>query len=471
MAFTQSLNPNVLEKHNRVLFLPSSWNRLISLIKYQVPNGGFAVMEGEFGAGKSAFAKIFEKKVVLDDKIDCQIIQVHPLSTIQQIRAQLPKAPEKPLIVIIDDAHEASTLLLQRLTQPEDDIYWLLLAEPGIGDRVDAFAERKVELPLFTKEDCFEFLQKQLQDQPKYAQVSQMQSDTIWYSSQGLPKDIIKHAKQNLNKLFSGQESSENFEKANKSWYMTAALSVATLILIIVFIINIFSEDGVEKEAEVAHQELVISDLEELKQKETTETTEKGFIANKAMKENKAAKVASSQDELDTQNQDSEQAVKQNNDALKSTELEGSHSSQKAEPLVSPSLSKEDVAKASDSADPIETIALQVAKKESTIGHERLREDEEFSSWLSKHSQDSYSLQLFSHSDKAAAERFQQSLDLADSYVYPAEIDNNIRYRVLWGAFKTRAEATQAIESLPTDILAQKPWIRQFSAISHEVSQ
>ena len=184
MAFSQSLNPNVFEKHNRVLFLPSSWKRLMSLIKYQVPNGGYAVMEGEFGAGKSSFGKIFEKKLVLDETIDCQIVQVHPLSTIQQIRAQLPKAPDKPMIVIIDDAHEASTLLLQKLTVPTDNVYWLLLAEPGISDRVDEFAERRVELPLFSKEDCFEFLQKQLQDQPKYAQVSPMQSDTIWYSSQ-----------------------------------------------------------------------------------------------------------------------------------------------------------------------------------------------------------------------------------------------------------------------------------------------
>lgn len=96
MAFSQSLNPNVFEKHNRVLFLPSSWKRLMSLIKYQVPNGGYAVMEGEFGAGKSSFGKIFEKKLVLDETIDCQIVQVHPLSTIQQIRAQLPKAPDKP---------------------------------------------------------------------------------------------------------------------------------------------------------------------------------------------------------------------------------------------------------------------------------------------------------------------------------------------------------------------------------------
>ena len=96
---------------------------------------------------------------------------------------------------------------------------------------------------------------------------------------------------------------------------------------------------------------------------------------------------------------------------------------------------------------------------------------QDFKSWLSEHSQDSYSLQLFSHSDKKAAETFQTSLDLADSYVYPAEIEGEKRYRVLWGAFKTRAEAKQAIESLPPNILAQEPWIRQFSAISKEVSQ
>jgi DamX protein len=149
--------------------------------------------------------------------------------------------------------------------------------------------------------------------------------------------------------------------------------------------------------------------------------------------------------------------------------LDGSDSNSGEESLTEQSLSEDEVKEAAQSSDPIESIALKVAKKETPInaGGDAAKD---FKSWLSNHSQDSYSLQLFSHSDLKAAKSFQESLDLADSYVYPADIEGKKRYRVLWGAFKTRAEAKQAIESLPPEILAQKPWIRQFSAISKEVS-
>ncbi|GAA0205187.1 hypothetical protein GCM10009123_10850 [Kangiella japonica] len=478
MAFSQSLNPNVLEKHNRILFLPSSWNRLISLIKYQVPNGGFAVMEGEFGAGKSSFAKIFEKKVVLDEKIDCQVIQVHPLSTIQQIQAQLPKSPEKPMIVIIDDAHEASTLLLQKLTKPQDNIYWLLLAEPGIDERVDAFTERKVELPLFSKEDCFEFLQKQLQDQPKYVQVSQMQSDTIWYSSQGLPKNIIEQARQNLSKLFSGQESSENFEKANKSWYMTAALAAAGLVFIILLIINIATnEEDTKDEGETAGGELVIKGLQKNNNNQASlsqsETSDESIVV--VDRSNRSNKEGMEQLDADLSEKSIQQAAINDKNTASASDNSSSQEpaardSARSNSTNQASLSQAEVDEAAESSDPIESIALKVARKDVTPTRAP-RQDEDFTSWLSKHSQDVYSMQLFSHSERAAAERFQKSLDLADSFVYRANLDGKIRYRVLWGAFNTRAEAKQAIESLPEDILAQQPWIRQFSAISKEVSR
>lgn len=476
MAFSQSLNPNVFEKHNRVLFLPSSWKRLMSLIKYQVPNGGFAVMEGEFGAGKSAFGQIFEKKLVLDENIDCQMVQVHPLSTIQQIQAQLPKNPEKPMVVIIDDAHEASTLLLQKLTVSVDNIYWLLLAEPGISERVESFKERRVELPLFNKDDCFEFLQKQLHDQPKYAQVSQMQSDTIWYSSEGLPKEIIHHAKNNLGKLFTGQESSENFEKSNKSWFMTAALALAGLILIVFLIINISDEDVEDLPEKAKPKELVIHDVDT------------DLAQDNKKPEDKVAR--SNQNELNNSNSKTNPIPIENPEitnimpeapaieASKETEEKSSETIAK-QPVVKKAdeqdqLSAEDVEQAANTADPIESIALKVAKKETAKIVENttdLTSTDDFNEWLNSQSQDAYSLQLFSHSKQEAAQTFQRSLDLADSYVYSADLDNGVRYRVLWGAFDTRAEAKQAIKSLPSEILAQKPWIRQFSAISNELSK
>ncbi|WP_228703699.1 SPOR domain-containing protein [Kangiella sediminilitoris] len=408
----------------------------MSLIKYQVPNGGFAVMEGEFGAGKSAFGKIFEKKLVLDDSIDCQIIQVHPLSTIQQIRAQLPKVPDKPLLVIIDDAHEASTLLLQKLTDPAENIYWLLLAEPGLSERVEAFSDRSVDLPLLTKEECFEFLQRQLQDQPKYAQMSQMQSDTIWYSSQGLPKDIIEGAKKNFSTLFSGQESNENFDKANKSWYMTAALAAAAIIFLVIVVINLLTGD--ESEEQSTSNELVL----EVDEEYGPEQKEESLL--------------------------SDNTIQNTPEQAKGAEPEVTVTNDSAPPEMT--LERDEKGKeSSDLNDPIEDIALEVAKEPSpqkvTTG-----EKQTFKQWLSSQSQDAYSLQLFSHSDEIAARDFQTSVDLADSYVYSTELKGEKRYRVLWGAFPTRAEAQQAIESLPPEILAQKPWIRQLSSVVNELA-
>lgn len=469
MAFSQSINPNVFEKHNRVLFLPSSWNRLMSLIKYQVPNGGFAVMEGDYGAGKTSFAKIFEKKLVLDESIDCQIIQVHPLSTIQQINAQLPKEQDHPLLVIVDDAHEASTLLLQKLAVTKKNLYWLLMAEPGLEDRVEDFSERKVDLPLFSKSDCFEFLQKQLNEQPKYAQFSQIQSDTIWYSSQGLPKDIVHYAKKNMDSLFSGQASNENFDKANKSWYMTAALGAAAVILIILLAVNMGADEADESPAgSIERGEISIDQT--INSKATQSDLDRGMSQDVASSKPSYSDVSN---EAAT-SRDLESARP---DALSESNQSKSEDDNAEQDLNELNVNNEEPQSAntnttviSQEEDPIESIALQVAKQKPS-STTSVQPSQSFNQWLASHSGDSYSLQLFSHSEKAAADKFQSSLDLADSYVYQAKVNGDIRYRVLWGAFDTRAKAQQAIESLPPKLLEQKPWIRQFTAIAREVTK
>jgi len=328
---------------------------------------------------------------------------------------------------------------------------------------VDEFAERRVELPLFSKEDCYEFLQKQLQDQPKYAQVSQMQSDTIWYSSQGLPKDIIEQAKKNLSKLFSGQESSENFDKANKSWYMTAGLAAAALILIISLAISMGGGEGEDEsdQAQVALEEISNDTAQPNKDEldalaiEHLETAEERAL-DKPIKQTEKISEPPTVDEL------SQTDSKRLEGGIVAGEESKVENDEKT-------LTESEVEEAAQTADPIESIALKVAKKEGPV-EKSSNSSKSFKQWLSTHSQDAYSLQLFSHSEESAAKSFQSSLDLADSYVYPADLEGKIRYRVLWGAFDTRAEAKQAVESLPPEILAQKPWIRQLLAISQEVS-
>lgn len=409
MALQLTKNKNPFAKEQRVLFLPESWKRLISVIRHKAMNSGYTLVEGEFGAGKSTFGLILEKRLLLDESVDCQRVQVHPLSTYDQIFNQLPKERKRPLVVVVDDAHEASTSLLVHLTEPKDNVFWLLLGEAGTSERVSDFYNNHVMLPLFTKQDCHEFLLKQLHDWPKMMQLSQMQSDTIWYASKGLPKFIIEQAEKSMQRLVSGYESNESFEKADRGWWTTAVLAVA----VVAFVIALFVTDSEDpKPTNLQNQKLQV--IEEA----PAETPE--------------------------QETDADVPVLDSNESDK-VELE------------------------SEAQDPIAEIAL--SEPEPAPTELVVAAKPEFEQWFESQSRDHYSVQLYSNSKQLAADEFQQSLDLADSYVYKAIVNNEVRYRVLWGSYATRAEAEQAISSLPKRILNQQPWIRPFSAIANEISQ
>lgn len=421
MTLELAKNNNPFSAERRVLFLPESWKRLISVIRHKALNGGYTLVEGDFGAGKSTFGLILEKRLLLDESVECQRVQVHPLSTFEQIHSQLPKERTKPLIVVVDDAHEASTSLLVHLTKPTDNVFWLLLGEVGTSERLSDFFNNHVTLPLFTKQDCYQFLLKQLHDQPKMMQLSQMQSDTIWYTSKGLPKLIVENAEKSMNKLVSGYESNESFEKASKGWWTTAILAFAAVVFIIALIVT----DSDEPQSNVLQNQRL-----EVIQDQTTDGEEK----SEELQQIDITESEPSLDEDDAEGPE-QQLVAEDNPV--------------EDPIAEIALSEPEPA----------TTELVVASKPT------------FEQWFEAQSRDHYSIQLYSNTKLQAATEFQQALDLADSYVYKANVNNEVRYRVLWGSYLTRAEAEQAILSLPPHILNQQPWIRPFSAIAGEISQ
>ncbi|MRX27641.1 SPOR domain-containing protein [Kangiella sp. HZ709] len=92
-----------------------------------------------------------------------------------------------------------------------------------------------------------------------------------------------------------------------------------------------------------------------------------------------------------------------------------------------------------------------------------------FNEWVAKQDPEHYTIQLYSNPLEFDAKSFKDKLDLADSYLYPVNINAQLQYRVVWGVYPNRARAQLAIQSLPAEILKQKPWLRSFKSIQEEL--
>ncbi len=107
-------------------------------------------------------------------------------------------------------------------------------------------------------------------------------------------------------------------------------------------------------------------------------------------------------------------------------------------------------------------------KTEASGLTERLEETKQ---WLDAAIGDHYSIQLFmarsSDADKIEAFLHDTSvtLDFARVYIYETVIDGRAWYGVLYNHFVTRDKATETLNTLPSSLKANRPYLRRISAI------
>ncbi len=119
---------------------------------------------------------------------------------------------------------------------------------------------------------------------------------------------------------------------------------------------------------------------------------------------------------------------------------------------------------------PINTNSIEnMDAGELIIQQEESNKPLSFSEWVAEQDPEHYTIQLYSNALEIDAKIFKEKLDLADSYLYPVNINAQLQYRVVWGVYPNRARAQLAIQSLPAEILKQKPWLRSFKSIQEEL--
>lgn len=364
-----------------VIHFPESWLRLVNVIKHQASAGKFIFIEGQHQSGKTTFAETLLKKLSIVDDISVSYQKLHPLSSTPQILSNISESAGRLSIVILDDVDEVAAEVLEELITNNDDVYFVILAEPDLINRIPRLQNSRFNLPLFNKEDCLKLLRKMYHLEDPNIEVTVLDSELVYYESRGYPAEVVKVGQGLKDKLSRKSSGINSFDIVNKGIFSTSVLVIGFII----FLAYLFWPSADEK---IEKDSIQISEAQVLP----------------IEKDNGAGEVLP---DLNT----GELVI----------------SGQETKPLT-------------------------------------------FQQWLEQQNPEHYTIQLYSNDVKAEAEKFQQSLDLADSFVYPVKIDSKLAYRVVWGVYPNRARAQLAVQSLPKDILQQKPWLRSFDAISNELN-
>lgn len=91
-------------------------------------------------------------------------------------------------------------------------------------------------------------------------------------------------------------------------------------------------------------------------------------------------------------------------------------------------------------------------------------------SWLAKASEDAYTIQLAANKNKKVIDDFIKKYNLASkAKIYTYNYNNEQWYAVSLGVYNEPAAAFNVLTKLPTNLKANKPWVRQISNIKKEV--
>lgn len=90
--------------------------------------------------------------------------------------------------------------------------------------------------------------------------------------------------------------------------------------------------------------------------------------------------------------------------------------------------------------------------------------------WLSQQTATSYTIQLVAMTEELVAQHYVEKNNIGDAVFYvEAKRENKPVYYVLYGAYKTKAQATTAMRKLPSELRKKGAWPRSFGRIQAEL--
>lgn len=264
--------------NNSKLYIPSSWKRLVALIKHSANAGNHFMLQGKFGTGKTSFSRYLSQQLLLENHLNVSSFQANPLMQSQQILAGLTSSKESLTLIIIDDADQLAQQELELLLKADKSYCYLFLSETHLDERIKIATKNILELPNFDKADAHLLLAKQLSSLNNCT-ISEYNSNMVWYKTDGSPLQLFKQASLNLAQIIGEASTANSFEQANSSRLSSIGIIFATILLVSLFIYKgVKSEDNTNLQSEASKQALLESQADKGKERNSKEENSKTIM-------------------------------------------------------------------------------------------------------------------------------------------------------------------------------------------------